>query len=126
MSCAAGRMACALALLFGVGQFGCQSKTCDLSAKAALTVTVELGGAPVCDATVTAVDGTFSQVLMPIGCTYAGAYERAGSYRIDVAFGGRHKTVEGLVVTPGECHVDGLVVTVSLDDSSDAGHDGAP
>jgi len=110
-------------LFFAAG--GCHTTVCDDSARAALTVIVDVGGAPICDATVTAHDGAFSQVLMPLGsaptCTYSGAYERAGNYTVDVVSGTHRKTVGGIVVTPGECHVNGIGVSVSLDDAADAG-----
>jgi hypothetical protein len=114
-----GRVAVALTL--GVLlQAGCGS-VCDRSARAALTVTVidGPGGPRVCNAVVTARDGTFAETLMPLGdpggCTYGGAWERAGEYVVEVAVGARMKTATGVRVTDGECHVNGRALTVTLD-----------
>jgi hypothetical protein len=51
-------------------------------ATAGLTVTVTNAGnsQPICDATVTATDGAYSETLQVFGCTYVGAYERPGTY----------------------------------------------
>jgi len=103
-------------------QLGCSdtSETCSDEARAGLTITVvDSNGARVCDATVVAHDGTFSENLMQLGygsgCTYGGAWERPGTYTIDVVSGSKAKTVENIVVTSGECHVNGQVLTVTLD-----------
>jgi hypothetical protein len=110
--------------LISFPQVGCSDSgsdhTCTANAIAALTVTVlDSSGARVCDATVVAHDGTFSETLMSLdydtSCTYAGAWERRGTYTIDVASGSKSKTVSNIVVTGDECHVNGQVLTVTLD-----------
>jgi hypothetical protein len=45
----------------------------------------------------------------------AAQWERAGTYTVDVVSGSKTKTVENIVVTSGECHVNGQVLTVTLD-----------
>ncbi|MFN8093181.1 MAG: carboxypeptidase-like regulatory domain-containing protein [Vicinamibacteria bacterium] len=37
-------------------------------------------GQPICDATVTATGRAYGEKLFAVGCTYTGAYERAGLY----------------------------------------------
>ena len=108
--------------LLSFQQLGCSDArtACTDQAVAGLTITVvDSNGARVCDATVVAHDGTFSEKLMSLGygsgCTYGGAWERAGTYTIDVVSGSKTKTVENIVVTSGECHVNGQVLTVTLD-----------
>ena len=103
-------------------QLGCSDggRVCSDQAIAGVTVTVvDSNGARVCDATVVAHDGTFSENLMQLGygsgCTYGGAWERAGTYTIDVVSGSKTKSVENVVVTSGECHVNGQGLTVTLD-----------
>lgn len=92
---------------------------CTLEAIAGLVVTVEdAQGEPICDATVVAVDGDFEETLAPVGgepCAYAGAHERAGTYRIEVGKEGfQTEVVEDVVVEDGECHVAPEQVAVVL------------
>src|SRR5262249_26032240 len=91
------------ATLLALASGACEDHVGDLSARAGLTVTVERAGANVCNATVTARDGTFSEVLTAFGpassCTYSGVFERPGNYTLDVIAGTRTKTVTGLAVT---------------------------
>jgi len=104
---------------------------CTLEARAGLNVTVlNAKGARVCDAIVTAREGTFSEQLMVLGdassCTYSGVYERAGTYSLEVvSTGSKSKTVPDLVVSPGRCHVEGPLVTVTLEaeNTGDGGAD---
>ena len=69
-----------------VGICGCVTEhSCTTQAVSGLVITVDQapGGLLVCDATVTARDGTFSEPLRAIGnepdCTYHGAVERKGT-----------------------------------------------
>ena len=94
---------------------------CPAIAAASLGVTVvdAVSSARLCDATVTANDGTTSYTLMAGGdtsnCTYVGPFERAGTFSITVTRAGYlmgQKT--GVVVTKGVCNVTQQNVTVSL------------
>lgn len=94
---------------------------CPAIAAASLGVTVldAVSSARICDATVTANDGTTSYTLMTGGdtsnCTYVGPFERAGTFSITVTRAGYlmgQKT--GVVVTKGVCNVTQQNVTVSL------------
>jgi hypothetical protein len=84
-----------------------------------VTVLQASDGSRVCDATVTARDGTFSEVLAKFGdatnCTYSGVYERPGTYGLDVVSGARTKNVGGITATADECHVMGREIVVTLD-----------
>jgi len=75
-------------------------------------------GSPICDATVTATDGAYSEQLFGLACSFSGAYERPGSYVIRATRQGfRPSEVEAVrVVTGGgEClHVEQTRVTVHL------------
>jgi hypothetical protein len=77
-------MKLAVLLLLAVGPSSCDwpGTPCPAMATAALTVTVAnaANGQPICDATVTATDGTYSETLRVFGCTYTGAFERPGTY----------------------------------------------
>jgi len=73
-----------------------------------VTVTDGPGGARICDATVTARDGSYSTVLQAFAsqpdCKYEGAYERPGTYDIEVVSGTRSRTVDNVrVTTEGAC-----------------------
>jgi hypothetical protein len=64
------------------------------------------GGAPICDATITAVDGTYSETLKAgPGCTYTGAGERAGVYDVTIEKSGFKTQMIQIGVTKDECHV---------------------
>ena len=86
-----------------------------------VTVTDGPGGARICDATVTARDGSFSQVLLALAsrpdCVYSGAYDRPGTYSIEVVSGTRMKTVENVRVTTSGARdvVDTRHLTIALD-----------
>jgi hypothetical protein len=103
----------------------CTKLVCTQELHAGLSVTVaDAIGAPVCDAVVTAREGTFSQQLMRgAGCIYSGAYERTGTYSVEVVARSTSKTVPNLVVTADECHVNTLAVTIMIDadNASDGG-----
>lgn len=109
-------------LLLGlIGTPGCAIEhTCTAQAISALVITVTQtpGGTRVCDAMVTARDGAFSEVLTSFGdttdCTYAGVYERKGTYSIDVMSAGTTKTIDGVSVTADDCHVITRHITVAV------------
>jgi hypothetical protein len=75
-------------------------------------------GSPVCDATVTAIDGAYSEQLSGAACSFSGAYERPGSYLIRATRPGfRPSEVRGVrvVMGAGECpHVEQTRVTIHL------------
>jgi hypothetical protein len=114
----------ALGLLLAVASTGCGTDTptvaCAAYAAAGLGVSVVNAstGAAVCDATVTARDGTHSERLVAVGCTFTGAYERPGTYVIEASRPGFvPKRVDSVrvVMGRGECpHVEQAHVTVSM------------
>ena len=83
-----------------------------------VTVTNADTGQPICDATVTAADGAYGERLFAVGCIYAGAYERAGTYVVRASRDGFAPKEVGpvhVVMGGGECpHVQETRVTVSL------------
>jgi hypothetical protein len=112
-----------------LGLAGCESPTggviCTAVAVDAIVVTVVDGASNqrICDATVTAVDGSFSEVLRPFPagteCTYSGPTERAGLYEVRVARAGYAPTTTSNVrVTRDECHVIPVRLTVTLNRTS--------
>jgi hypothetical protein len=115
-------------MVLGLG--GCESPAepvvCTTIAVQAITLTVVDGvsGQRVCDATVTVVDGSFSQVLPPFPgsateCTYSGPTERAGTYEVRVSRAGYQPATERNVrVTADECHVMPVRLTVTLSRTS--------
>ncbi|MDB4993322.1 MAG: hypothetical protein JWM74_754 [Myxococcaceae bacterium] len=76
-------------------------------------------GSDVCDADVVLRDGKWEEHLatVPGGpCVYVGAYERPGTYRIEVTHASYiPAVVEGVVVTQARCHVISEGVTVPLE-----------
>jgi len=124
------RLVGAAAVVFGL--VGCESPSepviCTTIAVQAITLTVVDGvsGQRVCDATVTAVDGSFSQVLPPFpgsapDCTYSGPTERAGTYELRVSRAGYQPAIERNVrVTADQCHVMPVRLTVTLNRTSQA------
>lgn len=82
---------------------------CTLEARAGLVVTVRDAMtnenlAP--EANVRVTDGDHSEMLDPIGGTYAGAYERPGTYTIVVSHPGHQQWQRaGVTVGRDECHV---------------------
>lgn len=111
----------AVTLVSLVGTACTETHVCTTEGRFGLNVTVRDAQGPVCGATVTAVDGDYSETLMTFGgagvpaCPYTGAAERAGTYTITVVSGARSKTVTGVVVGHDECHVIAQTVTVMLD-----------
>ena len=123
------RSSAALALVLGVtgwiASAGCSS-SCTLRGTFGLHVVAIDGSsaAAICNATVTAQDGDYSETLVPIAsadagepCAYVGALERPGTYTVTVAAGARSKSVEGVRVTGGGdacAHVVSQNVTVTV------------
>jgi hypothetical protein len=115
----------ALWLLVALATAGCgddaPTVACLAYASAGLGVSVvdASNGAAICDATVTATDGTYSERLLAVGgCTFTGAYERPGTYVIEASRPGfvpdRVASVR-VVMGTGECpHVQEARVTVRL------------
>lgn len=70
-----------------------------------------------CNASVTATDGPYSEVLAAVPgppCAYHGAAERKGVYSIKVEAAGMTTVVDGLKVSADACHVGPLRTTITL------------
>ena len=85
-----------------------------------LTVTVvDADGTPICDATVSATDEEYQETLEPQAgtpCTYVGAGERAGTYRVEASKDGFGTAIaDSVVVGADECHVIGQPLTLTLE-----------
>jgi hypothetical protein len=96
-----GGRACTAILVFGL----------NVSVKDAST------GERICDATVVAVDRSYTEVLQraPGGCGYFGAPERPGSYEVRVSRDGYQPVVVRAVrVESDECHVIPVTLDVAL------------
>ena len=81
-----------------------------------VTVTDAGTGQPVTNATLTLTDGAYTEVMqyIPTG-DYVGAGERAGTYTLTAgAPGYQSQTIENIVVTADECHVQGVHRNVAL------------
>lgn len=111
-------------MVFSCGKDGPPEVACTLEARLGLSVVVlnSQSGARICDATVTATDGSYSETLTnhfgnTANCTYSGASERAGSYSITAEKTGfAEQTQDNIVVLEGECHITPAEqVTLSLD-----------
>jgi len=111
--------------LVSLGLAGCAQPTeprvCTAIAVDALVVTVvdSASGQRLCDATITVIDGAFTQELRPFPavteCTYSGPTERAGQYEVRVTRSGYvPATMTNVRVTADECHVIPVKLTVSL------------
>jgi hypothetical protein len=63
---------------------GPTSVACPAYAAAGLAVSVSnaADGQPICDAAVTATDGTYSEQLFGVACAFTGAAERPGTYLV--------------------------------------------
>jgi hypothetical protein len=111
-----------LLLLLACALAGCGTPpvNCTAEAVSSLNVTVlDPGGQRVCDATVTARDGSFSATLMALGpaaqCVYAGPFERAGTYVVTAEKAGfQTATAQGVTVTADVCHVKPVSLTLTL------------
>ncbi len=85
----------------------------------ALIVTVvSASGTPVCDVTVLAVEGSYSALLserqQPSGCTYAGPFDRAGTYTVTVMTPSKTVTRKGVTPKKDVCDVITLPVTITM------------
>jgi hypothetical protein len=108
-----------------LGLAGCAPPTephvCTAIAVDALVVTVvdSASGQRLCDATVTVIDGAFTEALRPFPgiaeCTYSGPTERAGLYEVRVTRSGYvPANMTNVRVNADECHVIPVKLTVSL------------
>jgi hypothetical protein len=84
-----------------------------------VTVVDASTGERICDATVLAVDGTFTGTFerfgSPPACSYAGAPERRGTYEVRVTREGYQPAVARNVrVDADECHVMPVTLTIAL------------
>jgi len=80
-----------------------------------LSVTVRSGEELVCDATVTATDGSYSETLrLGSDCTYTGAVARPGTYVVTATAGAATAMVTGVRVGSDRCHVRAEHVTITL------------
>ncbi len=83
-----------------------------------VTVTDAATQQPICDATVTATDGTYSEQLQPANsspCSYLGAGERPGTYTVTATRSGYMNTIESNIrVTSDGCHVQGVSINLNL------------
>src|SRR5262249_19061536 len=106
-------LAAAAGMILGGGS---SSNAWTLGAPAGVNVTVsDAGGLQICDATVVVQDGTYTETLRSQACGYFGAFERTGNYTLTISAPGHAtKTVTGVVVTDGECHVHAQSVNVVL------------
>ena len=122
MSCARRLRCVGLVLSTGflaIAGTGCGG-SCKLYASPSLRVhVVDAAGAPVCEATVVARDGSFSEALRGLPgdastpCVFTGPMERVGTYRIDVSARGATATATAKV-SADSCHVRTQDVTVAL------------
>ncbi len=73
---------------------------------------------PVCDASVTAIDGSYSERLVQTSCTYVGAFERPGTYVVRAEKAGFVPKEVGqvqVVMGSGRCpHVQEVRLTLPL------------
>lgn len=90
---------------------------CTLLLSFGLNVKVQSSdGTPICDAVVTASEGSYQETLNSFGdCSYAGAGERAGTYTVRASKSGFQIAEQtGIEVEEDECHVIGESVTLTL------------
>jgi hypothetical protein len=105
----------ALAMLPACAEKSGSCGTTDGLAISGLSVTVRNGNGPVCDATVTATDGSYSETLRRNSdCSYNGATERPGTYSVTATAGSATATVTGVRVGGDPCHVSTETVTIDL------------
>ena len=112
-----------LVLLVTLGLPGCDSTpmvACTAIAQAGLDVSVinEQNGQGICDATVTAEDGSYREALPAFSCRFVGAYERPGSYLVRAERAGfvtREVTNVRVTMMTGDCpHVETVRVQLRL------------
>jgi len=103
--------------------FACGPKdvACDASYAYGLNIPVldSTNDTPLCDAVVRATDGDYAETLMSFPgspCTFVGAGEREGTYRIESTRDGYVAQVSSATVKKdaSNCHVAGEVITVKL------------
>ena len=113
------RVTVALALAAGAVASGCSDRvqgacTADIRLGLGIIVANDRTGAHVCDATVTARDGGYSEILRPMSwagvssCLYVGAAERPGTYSVRaeaVAFAPGTVGNVSVPTTGDGCHV---------------------
>jgi len=93
---------------------------CTAIAQAGLDVSVinEQNGQGICDATVTAEDGTYREALPAFSCRFVGAYERPGTYVVRAertGFVTREVTNVRVTMMTGDCpHVETVRVQIRL------------
>ena len=112
-----------MVLLVTFSLSGCDSSpgmACAAIAKAGLDVSVinEQNGQGICDATVTAEDGTYREALPAFSCRFVGAYERQGTYVVRAERAGfvtREVTNVRVTMMTGDCpHVETVRVQIRL------------
>jgi hypothetical protein len=85
-----------------------------------VTVLDSPGGPTAClNTLVTAREGAYEDTLRKIdtasgSCAFVGAYERPGTYTVEVNQSGRIVTLEDVRVGDGQCHVQTTKVTATL------------
>lgn len=123
MTTRVGRIVSVVALVAGAassGACGSTSTYCTTEADSSFVVHVEdaTTAAAICDATVTADNGSQTWALETYGgppdCSYTGVYEQAGTFQIAVSKPGYQQTGTTVVVKKGTCHVITKDVTVKL------------
>ncbi len=93
---------------------------CPAYAAAGLDVSVSnaSNGQPICDATVTATEGAYSEQLFGVGCAFAGAVERPGTYVVRAVrqgFAPKEVAPVRVAMGGGDCpHVQQTEVTIAL------------
>lgn len=93
---------------------------CDSSAAAGISVTVLSSetDAELCEATVTASEGSYEETLQlwfGPGCAYVGLWERDGTFTISVSHDGYEDAVDHVLIPAGECHVEQQFVVLRLE-----------
>jgi hypothetical protein len=85
-----------------------------------VTVLDNQAGTTAClNTAVVARDGAYEEALIKVdtgaeSCAYVGAYERPGTYTVEVNQSGRIVTLENVRVADGQCHVQKTKVTATL------------
>jgi hypothetical protein len=113
-----------LPVAVGLGLLGCgEDRTpvaCLAYAAAGLSVQITNGanGQPICDATVLASEGAYSEQLFETACQFVGAFERPGTYRVAASrpdFDSAQLTSVRVVMGGGDCpHVEQVRLTIAL------------
>jgi hypothetical protein len=94
---------------------------CPAYAAAGLDVSVSNASSrqPICDATVTATEGAYSEQLFGVACSFTGAIERPGTYVVRAArqgFAPKEVAPVRVAMGGGECpHVQQTQVRIELD-----------